>query len=299
MRFYNGKHRFWCGVDLHARTMYICILSASGETLLHKSVKANPQAFLRAVKPFRKGLVVSVECMFTWYWLADLCEDEGIPFVLGHALYMKAIHGGKTKNDRIDAKKIAALLKGGLFPMAYVYPRKLRATRDLLRRRMHFMRKRAELNVHVTNTNSQYNLPPIGKNIGYLKNREGVAERFTDPAASRSVQIDLELMGHYDRILTDLERDILATAKLHDADALYRLNTVPGIRQAHLHGHPLRGWRHQPLPARTGVRLLLPHDQAGQGVGRQDLRTQRQEDRQRALEVGVLRGRVPLSAEAP
>ena len=50
MRFYNGKHRFWCGVDLHARTMYICILSNSGEALLHKNVKANPQVFLRAVK---------------------------------------------------------------------------------------------------------------------------------------------------------------------------------------------------------------------------------------------------------
>jgi len=52
--------------------------------------------------------------MFTWYWLADLCRDTGIPFVLGHTLYMKAIHGAKAKNDRIDSAKIAALLKGGL-----------------------------------------------------------------------------------------------------------------------------------------------------------------------------------------
>ena len=47
----------------------------------------------------------------------------GIDFVLGHALYMKAIHGGKAKNDRIDSLKIATLLRGGMFPMAYVYPR--------------------------------------------------------------------------------------------------------------------------------------------------------------------------------
>ncbi len=60
--------------------------------------------------------------MFTWYWLADLCQKEGIPFVLGHALYMKAIHGGKAKNDKIDSKKIAVLLRGGMIPMAYVYP---------------------------------------------------------------------------------------------------------------------------------------------------------------------------------
>jgi transposase len=48
--------------------------------------------------------------MFSWYWLADLCQQEGIAFVLGHALYMKAIHGGKAKTDKIDAHNI----KGGL-----------------------------------------------------------------------------------------------------------------------------------------------------------------------------------------
>jgi transposase len=78
---------------------------------------------------------VAVECIFTWYWLADLCAQEKIPFVLGHALYMKAIHGGKAKNDKIDAHKIAVLLRGAMLPMAYVYPAVMRSTRDLLRRR--------------------------------------------------------------------------------------------------------------------------------------------------------------------
>jgi transposase len=49
---------------------------------------------------------------------------------------MKASHGGKTKSDKIDSHKIAALRRGGMFPMAYVYPQEMRATRDLLRRRM-------------------------------------------------------------------------------------------------------------------------------------------------------------------
>ena len=51
--------------------------------------------------------------MFAWYWLADLCVKEQIEFVLGHALYMRAIHGGKTKNDPIDSGKISRLLRGG------------------------------------------------------------------------------------------------------------------------------------------------------------------------------------------
>jgi len=87
--------------------------------------------------------------MVTWYWLADVCAAEGIAFVLRHALAMKAIHGGKAKNDKINSHKIASLLRGGLLPQAYVYPAAMRSTRDLLRRRLHLVRKRGELLAHI------------------------------------------------------------------------------------------------------------------------------------------------------
>jgi hypothetical protein len=70
---------------------------------------------------------------------------------------MKAIHGGKSKNYRIDSEKIAAMLRGGMFPLAYVYPKEMRATRDLLRRREYFVRHQAELFTHIENTNAKYN----------------------------------------------------------------------------------------------------------------------------------------------
>jgi transposase len=103
--------------------------------LLHKNINANPESFLKAINPYREDLVVGVECMFSWYWLANLCLEQGIAFLLGHALYMKSIHGCKTKFDKIDSEKIARLIRGGNFPMAYVYPPEIRAVRDLLRRR--------------------------------------------------------------------------------------------------------------------------------------------------------------------
>ena len=137
MRFYTTQHQFYCGIDLHARAMYVCILNQSGEILVHRHMQTNPETCLNVMAPSREGLVVAVEWMFTWYWLADLCAHEGLPFVLGHALYMKAIHGGKAKHHKIDSPKIAVLLRGGMLPHAYVSPAQLRATRDLLRRRMH------------------------------------------------------------------------------------------------------------------------------------------------------------------
>jgi transposase len=105
----------------------------------------------------------------------------------------------------------------------------MRATRDLLRRRIHFMRKRAELLTHVQNTNSPYNLPAIGKKIAYKANRDGVAERFPDPAVPKSIEVDLAVLGHYDQLLRDMELAMLTTAKQHDAHTLYLLRTAPGI----------------------------------------------------------------------
>src|SRR3989440_10927948 len=229
MRFYTQQHQFYCGIDLHARTMDVCILNHAGEILVHRDMQASPETFLKVIAPYREEIVVAVECILTWYWLADLCAHEGLPFVRGHALYMKAIHGGKAKNDRIDARKGAVLLRGGMLPQAYVYPAAMRATRDLLRRRIHLTRKRAELLTHVQQTNSQYNLPEIGKKIAYKTNRAGVAERFADPAVQKSIAVDLALIGHDDHLLRDMELSVLKTAKQHDANTLYLLRTVPGI----------------------------------------------------------------------
>jgi transposase len=229
MRYYTGQHQYYCGVDLHARTMYVCIVNQADDILYHKEIPTKAEVFLEKLAPYREDVVVSVECIFTWYWLADLCAEQKIPFVLGHALYMKAIHGSKTKNDRIDSKKIAKLLRAGMIPMAYVYPKPMRSTRDLLRRRMHFVRERADVLTHIQQTNYQYNLPNIGKTLKYKGNREGVAERFEDASVRKTVETDLELLAYYDTIIRKLEWHLVRSAKEHDPQALHILQTIPGI----------------------------------------------------------------------
>ena len=229
MRFYNRQHRHYCGIDLHVKTMYVCILDAAGQVLVHRNVQSTPEAFLETVAPYRDDLVVAVECMFTWYWVADLCAAEGLRFVLGHALAMKAIHGGKAKNDKIDSHKIASLLRGGLLPQAYVYPAEMRSTRDLLRRRLHLVRKRGQLLAHIQNTRAQYNLPEFGRRLAYPANREGVREHFPDPSVRKSIEVDLALLAQYDVLISDLEVTLVRDAKRHDADAFHRLKSVPGI----------------------------------------------------------------------
>ena len=123
MKYYTSTTEFNCGIDLHARQMYVCVMDRSGKKLLHTNIRNNDFAyFLKLVAPYRHDLTVCAECMFGWYWLADACQAANIHFVLAHALYLKAIHGGKNKNDRIDSEKIAHLLRTNLIPPGYVYP---------------------------------------------------------------------------------------------------------------------------------------------------------------------------------
>jgi transposase len=229
MRFYTKTHKHYCGIDLHARTMYVCILDQEGQVLLHRNLRCDPDLFLRTIAPYREALVVAVECIFSWYWLADLCAREGIAFVLGHAAYMRAIHGAKAKNDKVDSKKTAALLRGGLLPQAYVYPPQMRATRDLLRRRLHFVRHRGQLLAHIQNTHHQYNLVAPGKRIAHRANREGIGEGFEDASVTKSLAADVALIDHYDTVIRDLALTVLRRARGHDLDNYERLKTIPGI----------------------------------------------------------------------
>jgi hypothetical protein len=119
MRFYTKQHQFYCGLDLHARTMSLGVWHQNGASLVHRNMPASPEPFLQAIAPSREDLVVCVAGLFTWYWRADLWAGEGMPFVLGHALSMQALHGGQATNDKMDAQKIAALLRGGRLPQAY------------------------------------------------------------------------------------------------------------------------------------------------------------------------------------
>jgi hypothetical protein len=79
MRFYNQQHRFYCGIDLHARSMHVCILNQKGRVVPDKNLPCHFETLLQALAPFRGGLVLGVECMFGWYWLADKISSFEAP----------------------------------------------------------------------------------------------------------------------------------------------------------------------------------------------------------------------------
>src|ERR1022692_4599609 len=172
MKYHTSTTQFNCGIDLHARQMYVCVLDRDGKKRVHTNIKNNDFAyFLKLVAPYRHDLTVCAECMFGWYWLADACADAGIQFVLAHALYLKAIHGGKNKNDRLDSEKIAHLLRTNFIAPGYVYPTEKRPLSALLRQRLLYVWNRKELLALTKQTSSRdftllQTTPGIGDYLG-------------------------------------------------------------------------------------------------------------------------------------
>ncbi|GAB4381535.1 MAG: hypothetical protein Kow0042_32050 [Calditrichia bacterium] len=91
MESYPIQAKYYCGVDMHSRTSYLCVLNKTGDILLKRNIPNNFAIFKQNVLPFLPGLAVGVESTYNYYWLLDGCQQSGIDFHLGHALYMKAI----------------------------------------------------------------------------------------------------------------------------------------------------------------------------------------------------------------
>ncbi len=231
MRFHTSTTRYHCGIDLHSRQMYVCVMDSQGNKLLHMNIKNNDfDFFLRKIAPWRHDMTVCCECLFCWYWLADACQEAGLEFVLAHALYLKAIHGGKNKNDRIDSEKLAHLLRSNLIPPAYVYPAEKRPVRDLLRQRTSYVWQRVELLQRISTRQLARNQQPVSK---FSNNREkwleALLETTEDPRQRFALKRDVELIVGYDNAIKALEKELLTLTKRNEPRDFALLRSVPGV----------------------------------------------------------------------
>jgi transposase len=231
MKYYTSTTEFNCGIDLHARQMYVCVTDRQGKILVHTNIKNNDFAyFLKRIEPYRHSITIVCECMFGWYWLSDACHKAGLTFVLAHALYLKAIHGGKNKNDRIDSEKLAHLLRSNFIPPAYVYPAEWRPIRALLRQRLNFVWKRSALLARIQSHQLAFNRIPIPQS---RPNRDpwikSVLEGEPNPLCQFALGNDLAMVGHFDTQIATIESQLKKlTKKFRHLDYTLLL-TVTGI----------------------------------------------------------------------
>lgn len=229
MEYAKISSKYYCGIDLHSRSMYVCLMDKEGNILLHRNMQNDFDHFKKIMKPYLNEMAVGVESTYNYYWLADACRDDDIPFHLGHAFYMKTIHGGKVSNDKIDSRKITDLMRSNHFPIAYPYPQIMRATRDLLRRRHYFMHIRSACltHIHLVCHQHGFNMPQV--EIKRKNDRRKLLQYFKDPDTLSSLEFDLDLIEYLNPKLSKIEWQIQARAKHHDRSAYNILISIPGV----------------------------------------------------------------------
>jgi len=231
MKYYASTTEYNCGIDLHARQMYVCVMDRQGKKLVHCNVTNNDfNFFLKLVEPYKHDLTVCCECMFGWYWLADACQGAGLTFVLAHALYVKAIHGGKNKNDRVDSEKLTHLLRSNLIPPAYVYPAEKRPLRALLRQRIFYVWRRAELLARIHSHQLAHNRIPAKQTRRHRDPwKEQLLAAEAHPLRRMALENDLAMIEHYDDQLAAMEQHLMRLTKDQHGRDYELLQTVPGI----------------------------------------------------------------------
>lgn len=131
----------YAGIDLHATNSVVVVLDERDQVLYQKRVRNELPLIVAALEPYRSTLAgVVVESTYNWYWLVDGLMDAGYTVHLAHAPALPQYSGLKHADDRHDARWLAHLLRLGLLPTGYIYPKAERALRDLLRKRSQLVR---------------------------------------------------------------------------------------------------------------------------------------------------------------
>jgi transposase len=216
------------GIDLHSNNALCGLMDESGRRLVHKKLPCHLPSILRLLKPYRKRIAtVAIESTYNWYWLADGLQDHGYPVVLANPARMKPYDGLKHTDDVSDAFFLADLLRLGILPTGHLYDRKTRPVRDLLRRRMLLVHQRTSLILSFKSLNERTLGQPVSLARVKSMSAEEARARFTQPADQLLSGQQIQLMGHLQRAITEIEQHVLGVAG--QWTTYHRLQALPGI----------------------------------------------------------------------
>src|SRR3972149_6790146 len=138
--------RLYVGMDLHSTNCYAGILNEGSKKILSCKLPNDRARIISTLAPYKENIEgIAVESTYNWYWLVDALMEEGYQVHLANPAAMKQYQGIKYLDDRHDAFWLAEMLRLGILPEGYIYPKEERPIRDLLRKRGHLVKLRTSL----------------------------------------------------------------------------------------------------------------------------------------------------------
>ena len=216
------------GIDLHSSNSYIAIIDNDNKRVFKKKVKNDLQNVVHVVEPHRKQIKgIVVESTYNWYWLVDGLMDTGYKVHLANPSAIKQYEGLKHADDVTDAFHLANLLRLGILPEGYIYPKEERPVRDLLRKRLQLVQQcTAQIlsfeNLLTRNLGTRINVNEINKLI-----EEDVEDIFQQEQLILSGKASIATINFLGTRIQQIEKAVHKVAKLRREYKL--LMTVPGI----------------------------------------------------------------------
>ena len=218
----------YAGIDLHSSNCYLAVIDQQQTRLFGKRLPNSLEQVQAALQPFKEGLSgVVVESTFNWYWLVDGLQEEGYRVHLANPSAIRQYEGIKHTDDKWDAFWLAQLLLLGILPEGYIYPKAERSTRDLLRRRLLFVRQRT---AHILSLQSMvYRCSGQRISANQIKQLTpaDAAALFSDVQLGFTARCHVETIGFLTQQIRSIEKAVLPKVALRPEFEI--MLTMPGI----------------------------------------------------------------------
>jgi transposase len=219
--------KLYCGIDLHSNNSVVSIIDETDRVIKEKRLANDLNTIQEFLQPCQNDLEgVVVESTYNWYWLVDGLMELGYPLHLANTLAIQQYNGIKHTNDQTDARYLAHLLRLGILPTGFIYPRPMRAVRDLLRRRLLLVKQKTAQLLSLQSTISRH----TGQRLSALKvkqlNPDAINTYLSDPSVQFTAQQNLQLFQQIDNQVDAIESFVLSRC---DPEAYGVLTSTPGI----------------------------------------------------------------------
>ena len=212
--------RLYGAIDLHSNNNLIDLLDERDKVVYERRLPNDLSLVLSELEPYRDELeVLAVESTYNWYWLVDGLQEAGYRVVLVNTAKVPVYEGLKSADDRSDARHLAHLLRLGVLPTGYIYPKKERAIRDLLRKRAQLVRHRTAHSLSIQNLWARNTGTKAGADIS----------AGTEPDLNRrsAIESSQTVIGCLSREIDGLEEKVLE--QVRPREDWKAIEEVPGI----------------------------------------------------------------------
>lgn len=207
--------KLYGGLDLHSTNVVIQLINENDDVVYRKKQGCDLAMILAGLEPFKASIEgLAVESTFNWYWLVDGLMEAGYPVHLVNTAAVKQYEGLKHTDDNSDAFWLAHLLRLGILPTGYIYPKETRGVRDLLRKRGQLVQHRTAHILSIENLYARNTGSRLSANATKQLKEEDIRSRFNDVNIVLAVESNRLMMVALGRQIQVIEQAVLKQAAL-------------------------------------------------------------------------------------